>query len=67
MRVFDYLAANSKKTYSNKIIDTLLDLKLLQRPDMLGSRMATMVFRSIIAVAQNAPCTRKQERLIKQR
>ena len=66
-QVFDYLAANSKKTYSNKIIETLLDLKLLQRPDMLGSRMATMVFRSIIAVAQNAPCTRKQERLIKQR
>jgi hypothetical protein len=35
------------RTYSNKIVDTLLDLTLLQRPDMLGSKMATMVFRCV--------------------
>lgn len=65
--VFDYLAENSRKTYSNTIVNTLLELKLLQRPDMLGSKLATMVFRCIIAVAQNAPCSRAQTRIIKER
>ena len=40
--VFDYLAANSKRTFNNGICDTLLGLDLLQRPEMLGSKMATV-------------------------
>eukprot|EP01043_Picozoa_sp_COSAG02_P026269 COSAG02_NODE_1508_length_12230_cov_7.647597_1_plen_1756_part_10 len=64
--VFDYLAVNSKQTFNNGIVDTLLSLDMLQRPDMLGSKMATMVFRAVIAVAQNAPLARAQVKVVKE-
>jgi Ca2+-binding EF-hand superfamily protein len=64
--VFDYLAANSKRTFNNGIVDTLLELDMLQRPDMLGSKMATMVFRAVIAVAQNAPLARAQVKVVRE-
>ena len=64
--VFDYLAANSKRTYDNKICDTLLNLDLLQNADMIGSKMTSMVFRAVIAVAQNAPLKRLQSMLVKE-
>ena len=49
--VFEFLASNSAKTYSNSIVTTLLELDLLKNPDMLGSPIALMVFRTIIAGA----------------
>jgi hypothetical protein len=64
--VFDYLAANSKRTYDNKICDTLLNLDLMQNADMIGSKMASMVFRAVIAIAQNAPLKRAQTKVVKQ-
>lgn len=64
--VFEYLAENSARTSSNVIITTLLDLPVLKQPDMLGKPVAALFFRTIIAVAKNAPCSVMQEAEIKE-
>lgn len=63
--VFKFLTDNSSRVDDNEIVNTLLAIPLLTRPDQIGSSIPAMVFRTIIAIARTTPLNAKQEHLIK--
>eukprot|EP01051_Picozoa_sp_SAG22_P002513 SAG22_NODE_113_length_19407_cov_214.925161_6_plen_669_part_00 len=63
--VFKFLMENSARVEDNEIVNALLAIPLLTRPDQIGTSIPSMVFRAIIAIARTTPLNAKQEHLIK--
>ena len=62
--VFSFLADTCGRVDDNDIVNTLLAIPLLTRPDQMGSAVPAMVFQTIVAVARNSSLNAKQEHLI---
>ena len=62
--VFEFLSDTCSRVNSNAIITTLLDIPYLKQPDQLGSPVAALAFRTIVAIAKNVGLSPKQDVLV---
>ena len=58
--VFEFLADTCARVSSNAIITTMLETPQLKQPDQLGSSVAGLAFRTIVAIAKNVGLSPKQ-------
>eukprot|EP01046_Picozoa_sp_COSAG06_P035718 COSAG06_NODE_3867_length_4816_cov_89.476574_2_plen_1146_part_01 len=58
--VFEFLADTCARVNSNAIITTMLEIPHLKQPDQLGSSVAGLAFRTIVAIAKNVGLAPKQ-------
>ena len=62
--VFEFLSDTCSRVNSNAIITALLDIPYLKQPDQLGSPVAALAFRTIVAIAKNVGLSPKQDVLV---